>query len=405
MRQASSSASAVVARSRWWSLQRRPVRAPALRKQWNSILLRVQIADPVGGLLDLGAAQPNTNEDHAPVTGDSLHKPIAVLENGIYNFGTMEPFERRRHSFVIRNDGDAPLELREGESSCKCTIGEVGDGTVAPGETTTVMLSWRSGEGNKRFAHEAEVLTNDPNNPVLRCVVEGQIVSQLLADPGEFGLAGMFPGVAETSSVTLSTQVWDSFRVFDIGCTLETVTWDLQPLSDTEKQSMDVKDGYRLTITMPDNLERGYFSHTLKMQVQPEGEGAKVYELPIKGNVLRRVSIYGKGIDSTGKVKLGKVRRGVGIKKYFSVKVRDPDPSLEVKKIETRPDFMKVSFVDNEKVQSPGLYRMLLDIPADAPRASFMGEPVGKVHIEFQNPSFENIDLDVEFAILGEGDF
>ena len=71
----------------------------------------------------------------------SKPKPIAVLEDGVYNFGSMEPYTRRQHKFTVRNEGDAPLTLREGHSSCKCTIGEVGDESIPPGGESTILLS------------------------------------------------------------------------------------------------------------------------------------------------------------------------------------------------------------------------------------------------------------------------
>lgn len=353
-----------------------------------------------GGLLSLESDAVNDDTDRKPPSG----RPIAVLENAVYNFGTMEPYQRRKHTFIVRNEGDAPLALREGHSSCKCTIGEVANNDVPPGGQTDVVLSWRSAEGNKVFGHEAEILTNDPDNPILRCRVEGRILSRLIADPSEFSMPGLRPGVAEESTVTLSSQVWKSFQISNVKCTMKEATWELTRLTAEEKQPLKVEDGYRLTLKLPDDLPRGFFKHTIQMQITPEGEGDRSYELPINGNVLRRVSIYGKGIDSSGIIKLGKVRRGKGIKKYFNVKVRDPDPILKVKKIQTKPDFLQVSFIENEKVPDAGLYRMLVEIPTDAPRAMFMGD-LGKLHVEFENPRFENIDLDVEFAILGGSDF
>ena len=332
----------------------------------------------------------------------SKPKPIAVLEDGVYNFGSMEPYTRRQHKFTVRNEGDAPLTLREGHSSCKCTIGEVGDESIPPGGESTILLSWRSAEGSQLFAHEAEIITNDPDNPILTCRVEGRILSQLVADPGAFSMTGIIPGVAEQATVTLTSQTWESFEVLDISCGMEGSSWTFDRLSQEDLERLSVNDGYRITFQVPDDLPRGYFKDNLSIRVLPKGADEITFELPIKGNVLRRVSIYGKGIDSRGVVKLGKITQGKGLKKAFSVKVRDSEPTLAIKKIETNPDWLEVSFEVYDEAK--GLYRMFLEIPKTAPRAAFMGE-LGKLHIEFENPRFEDIDLDVEFAILGEGDF
>lgn len=355
-------------------------------------------SDAEHDVLDLGDS--GTSDLPASMRpADVKAKPIAVLEDNVFDFGTMEPHQRRIHTFVVRNEGTAPLELREGKSSCKCTIGDVGDNEVAPGEQTVVTLSWRSGEGNRDFAHEAEVLTNDPDSPVLRCRIEGRILSRLLIEPKELAMPGVQPGVAEQSTVTLSTQIWDSFEIKDIRCSMEGMQWNLERLTEEERKTLQSNDGYRITVTTPDDLPEGYFKHNLKFRVQPKDNAEKVYELPVTGKVLRRISIYGKGINAGGTIKLGKVQRGKGLKRFFNIKVRDQNPVLEVKKVDTMPDFMRVSLVDNGHAAT-GLYRMLLEIPKTAPQGTFIADP-GKVHIEFENKRFDDIDLNVEFVISG----
>lgn len=343
-------------------------------------------------------ATPDAGVRTSPVTSRG---PVAVLESNVFDFGTMEPYQSREHTFVIRNEGDEPLEISAGHSSCKCTLGEVGEGTIAPGGESTVKLTWRSGDKKQLFAHEAEVLTNDPKNPILLCRVKGKILSTLLVDPGEFSMPSISPGSPAESSVFMTSEVWQDFRIFDLKSSMEELKWEVVPLDESEKERLHVRSGYRIRVHVPDELPRGYFSHWLKLQVQPEGESARLFELPINGRVLRRVSLYGSGIDSTGLVKLGKVRHGKGMKKYFTVKVRDQEPSIAVKEVVADPEYLQVSFLQNEKVNKPGLYRMLLEIPPSAPVGNHMGDH-GKLQVIFQNPRFEDIDLNVEFAIIGQ---
>ena len=62
---------------------------------------------------------------------------------------------------LIRNDGDAPLTLRDGSTSCYCTELEVLDKSVPPGGTGRVSVSFEpKGEGDL-FLNTAGVITND----------------------------------------------------------------------------------------------------------------------------------------------------------------------------------------------------------------------------------------------------
>ena len=252
--------------------------------------------------------------------------PIAVIEDHVHEFGNMEPHQKREHTFVIRNDGTAPLKIRAGESSCKCTIGKVGSEIVRPGGESTILLSWHTTTETKLFAHEAEILTNDPNHPVLVCRVQGTVLQRIETSPETFSFSGVSPGTDSEMSVDITTQVWNGFDLTDITSNMAGLVHNLARLSDQEKLDRGVKDGYRLTVKLPVDLEKGEFAGTVRMRIVPEGEPhGEIFEIPVSGRVLRRVSVYGKGINSYGIMQLGRVPVGKGIKKSFIVKVRDPN--------------------------------------------------------------------------------
>lgn len=48
-------------------------------------------------------------EDTPPAAGEG--RPVAHFETFVQDFGTVPRGERLLHSFVVRNDGDAPLEI------------------------------------------------------------------------------------------------------------------------------------------------------------------------------------------------------------------------------------------------------------------------------------------------------
>ena len=335
--------------------------------------------------------------------GDGV--PRAVVDTQDFDFGRMDPLERRSHTFVIRNEGTAPLTIRQGATSCKCTLGEVANNAVPPGGQTTVTLTWTTSKDKSEvFAQEAEIFTNDPENDYILFRIRGEIISELKIDPPLFALPNLSPISPIESTVTISSQIWDDFEISDVSGSLNDMTWDVSPVSSELASSRDIKSGYEIKIHAQNDMPRGPFSGWLRLNITPQGGEPAEFEIPIRGNVLRRVSIYGEGIDSTGTIKLGKVRWGKGLKRYFLVKVRDPDPILEVQQLETTPDFLKVSFLANEQVDKPGLYRMLLEIPKTAPPSVYMGQP-GALRVEFANSRLEDLSLNVEFAVLGDRDF
>src|SRR5579859_1602904 len=61
-------------------------------------------------------------EDSAPPVATSGPQPKAVIDQTEFDFGRMEVGEERQHEFTISNEGQAPLVLKKGKTTCQCTI-------------------------------------------------------------------------------------------------------------------------------------------------------------------------------------------------------------------------------------------------------------------------------------------
>src|SRR5687767_3196483 len=65
------------------------------------------------------------------------------IEGGsTYNFGQMDRHAKGEHTFVIRNVGSTPIGLKQGQTTCKCTISEMKDGELKPGDSIPIKLMW-----------------------------------------------------------------------------------------------------------------------------------------------------------------------------------------------------------------------------------------------------------------------
>ena len=80
--------------------------------------------------------------EHETVTQEAIAdavagKPYPAVEVGEteYDFGSMDSNATDSHEFIFRNVGDAPLTLEAGKTTCKCTLSDIGDGTILPGES------------------------------------------------------------------------------------------------------------------------------------------------------------------------------------------------------------------------------------------------------------------------------
>ena len=113
------------------------------------------------------------------------HPKVAVDEPE-HDFGVVALGDSDSHTFVVKNVGEAPLLLGEPITTCKCTAPEAGTGEpIAPGESTTVTLTYTPEKEANEFVQRAYIHTNDPTDPRLELEVHGRVRPLLKAFPGE----------------------------------------------------------------------------------------------------------------------------------------------------------------------------------------------------------------------------
>ena len=96
---------------------------------------------------------------------DAPLRPVIACDEPVYDFGERPNSEKVEHDFVIRNDGQLSLEIRDIRVGCGCTAAKSSDDVIRPGKTAvihaTLNLSGRSGPQNKS-------ITIDSNDPIHR---------------------------------------------------------------------------------------------------------------------------------------------------------------------------------------------------------------------------------------------
>ena len=121
-------------------------------------VLRVQIA-PWDG--DPGGVEADPQMPAVAQSGQPM--PKLVIDQLEYHYGTMDVDDKRSHDFVFTNTGNARLVLSAGGTSCRCAVSSIEDTEVLPGRSTTVTLTWTSGETIGPSRRTATILTNDPD--------------------------------------------------------------------------------------------------------------------------------------------------------------------------------------------------------------------------------------------------
>jgi hypothetical protein len=330
------------------------------------------------------------------------HPPRVVVDHATHDFGTMDPLTTGSYSFVIRNEGSGPLKLTAGSTTCKCTVSELTRSVIEPGGSGSVRLTWNTGRGRPVYAHSATILTNDPKQKSIQLQIRGVVRVQLGAAPPEIVLDGVEPDQPQTVSTWIYSQIWDGLQVEQVTCSSDELRWEVEPVDPSERPALKAKSACRLSLTLPAGLPEGFFREVVTCQVRPSASGkVETLEISLSGKVLRRLALYGPGIDASGTLDLGVLPTGQGKDCRLVLKVRDAVPELTVRDIETTPDFLDVELDPYETSSAAtGLYHLNISVPQSAPACTFLHGEAGRIKLAIDHPRIGDLELRVRFAVI-----
>jgi hypothetical protein len=118
-----------------------------------------------------------------PAQSAAQGKPKAVAVEAIKDVGTVAKGEKIVQDFLIRNDGDAVLEITNIQPACGCTVAEF-DKTIAPGKTGKVHASVDTSTFNGAIAKGMSVFTNDPATPQIELTIRAKVEPYISIKPG-----------------------------------------------------------------------------------------------------------------------------------------------------------------------------------------------------------------------------
>jgi hypothetical protein len=200
---------------------------------------------------------------------------VELPDGNTHDFGVMAPEEEGEHIFRIKNVGEAPLTLVIGASTCKCTIGELGDESLQPGEETEVKMSWSVKTNESSFGQSAELRTNDPTNVAIRLEITGQVVRQVQLVPEEI----TFGEIAAGEDVEFEVKVFNykdqllkpgdvKFSDADVNDLASIEVTPFQPSAE-DGVNEAAKQGFLVKATIKPGLKQGPVNQNLILNLQP----------------------------------------------------------------------------------------------------------------------------------------
>jgi hypothetical protein len=179
--------------------------------------------------------------------------PRLTIVEPVKDYGTVAKGEKLDWAFVVKNTGDADLQIISAKPGCGCTVADY-DKVIKPGETGRVTAHVDTTAFAGPIAKSVTLETNDPSTPTSQLTIHAIVKPYVEAYPAGFVRFNMLQGDAETQTVTLYSEEDEPFEVKNVetgGDYVKVVTTKID--KDAEKVPNVGKPGqaqYRVAITV-----------------------------------------------------------------------------------------------------------------------------------------------------------
>ncbi len=382
------------------------------------ILSTIVIAVLVGGIVGGAVAYFQVRNDLDPVTAfpgeteitfeaKNQKLPRVKVAEPNFKFGAMQRGTTMSHEFEILNIGEAPLKLKGGATSCKCTLSEVSETPVPPGGSTKVKLQWSAKSDNGPFRQTATIATNDPLQSSLELSVDGSIMSASGVEPSDVAFDRIAVGESKSAQVYVMAMLQDDLKVSDPVFSDATIrdkfVARIEPVDPKDLPNKSARRGVRVTVTAQPGLPVGRFQQWLSLRTNLAQ--AETLEIPVSGQVVGDINVHGTGwSEERGVLNIGNVKSSEGAHNRLNIVVRGveaPNTTFKIKSVE--PKEMKVSLGEPKKLKDTLLQVPLeIEIPAGTRPMVHLdtaqGEP-GRIILSTTHPKIKELSVNVLFAV------
>ncbi|UCC97074.1 MAG: DUF1573 domain-containing protein [Phycisphaerales bacterium] len=159
--------------------------------------------------------------------------PRIAFEQTVYDFGDVGPGGKYTGRFTFTNAGDAPLRISDVKKCCGAVV-TLDKKELAPGQSGTLEVQYRSGRGSGMVRKQLHISSNDETNPKVTLTIRARIVPKVAYTPRRIYLLldGENAGCPEITLTSLDEQ---PFSIKSFTSTGNSITADIDPAVEATK--------------------------------------------------------------------------------------------------------------------------------------------------------------------------
>ncbi len=351
-------------------------------------------------------------------SGGSSHAELGVarvvVDQAEFDFGTMDVDDRGQHGFVFRNAGAGVLRLVAGPTTCGCTVSEIEQSELAPGESTEVIVKWTAGGKLGTYDETAVIQTNDSHRPQVELRIRGQVTVTVGPERPKLVLSSVQSDEPTSAELRVFGYVEVPLEIqgYELSdpATADYFQVDWEPLGPDELADVPkAESGVRLRVTIKPGLFEGPFQQTIRLEINVPSK--PVFSIPVEGRVVGELAVIGPGWDSDSRsLLLGTVSGAEGTERRVWLVARGPHRhEVRFEVVDVVPDALQVAVLSDEarqvnqgrNVHTPLVVRIPPGTRAMNHLGSVQGEP-GRVVLRTNHPKIPELRIPVRFAVVNE---
>lgn len=133
-----------------------------------------------------------------------------------FDFGKVTEGELVQHEFVVRNDGQAPLEIKRVAPACGCTVAEIPMSTIQPGASANLLVSFDTKGFFGEKVKPVLIYTNDPANPSFEVSLKGEVERDVRIEPPRLYFGVVSKGKSSSKYIDVETDPDSGINVMEV---------------------------------------------------------------------------------------------------------------------------------------------------------------------------------------------
>jgi uncharacterized protein DUF1573 len=310
--------------------------------------------------------------------------PKAVAVEPISDVGTVPKGEKVAHDFMIKNDGNAVLQITEVQPACGCTVAEF-DKTIAPGKTGKVHAVIDTTTFNGPIAKTVTVFTNDPANPQILLTVRAKVEPYISVKPG-YARYSTVQGEATVGTIAQTLWAPDGtpMDVVSVDSPFPYLTTTFREAKEGERLPDAKGKQWRVEMTLSNSAPVGALAGYVIVHTNHPQQ--KVVEIPISGFVRPVIAITPPVADF-GEIELKEpMHKAINIKNFATEKINVTGVEGKIKGIDTQL----------QPLEEGREYQVKLVLKPEMGKGPFLG----KLTIHTDSPKAPAIEVELKGIVL-----